>query len=216
MVLLTGEDGDLRVMLTRRTERLNGHRGQMSFPGGRRDDSDRDFAHTALRETGEELGIDTAGVALLGALTPIYIPPSHFDVFPYVGYQRVLPPLMPNPDEVAAVYPVALADLFDPENRIVTEIETVAGPLTVPAYTLGGQIVWGATAVILCGAGNAPARGATRHGVTALRVRLRFVKIQQYPLISHKITCISPCDWLAFTDANAANQRRKARCSHVD
>ncbi len=150
LVLLTGEDGDLRVMLTRRTERLNGHRGQMSFPGGRRDDSDRDFAHTALRETGEELGIDTAGVALLGALTPIYIPPSHFDVFPYVGYQRVLPPLMPNPDEVAAVYPVALADLFDPENHIVTEIETVAGPLTVPAYTLGGQIVWGATAVILC------------------------------------------------------------------
>lgn len=150
LALLTGEDGQLRVVLTRRTERLNGHRGQMSFPGGRRDDGDRDFAHTALRETGEELGIDTSGVDLLGALTPIYIPPSHFDVFPYVGYQHVLPPLMPNPEEVAAVYPVALADLFDPANRTVVEIETVAGTRVVPAYVLGGQIVWGATAVMLC------------------------------------------------------------------
>ncbi|MBK9125853.1 MAG: CoA pyrophosphatase [Chloroflexi bacterium] len=150
LALLTGEDGDLRVVLTRRTDRLNGHRGQMSFPGGRRDDGDRDFAHTALRETGEELGIDTSGVDVLGALTPIYIPPSHFDVFPYVGYQHRLPPLVPNPDEVAAVYPVALADLFDPANRIVTEIETVTGTRVVPAYVLGGQVVWGATAVMLC------------------------------------------------------------------
>ncbi len=150
LALMTGEDGQLRVVLTRRTDRLNGHRGQMSFPGGRRDAGDRDFAHTALRETGEELGIDPSGVDLLGALTPIYIPPSHFDVFPYVGYQRVLPPLMPNPAEVAAVYPVALAALFDAANRTTAQIETVGGTRAVPAYVLGGQIVWGATAVILC------------------------------------------------------------------
>jgi 8-oxo-dGTP pyrophosphatase MutT (NUDIX family) len=150
LLLLTGcGAGELGVVLTRRTDRLTGHSGQMSFPGGRRDPTDTSFEHTALRETAEELGIDTSGIAILGMLTPIYIPPSNFDVHPYVGHVPELPPLAPNPDEVAAVYTAPLRELLSPSSRTTARIETSAGPRDVPAYLLSGQIVWGATAIML-------------------------------------------------------------------
>lgn len=150
LLLLTGcGAGELGVVLMRRTDRLTGHSGQMSFPGGRRDPTDSSFEHTALRETAEELGIDTSGIAILGMLTPIYIPPSNFDVHPYVGHVPELPPLSPNPDEVAAVYTAPLRDLLDPASRTTARIETSYGPREVPAYLLSGQIVWGATAIML-------------------------------------------------------------------
>jgi 8-oxo-dGTP pyrophosphatase MutT (NUDIX family) len=150
LLLLTGcGAGELGVVLTRRTDRLTGHSGQMSFPGGRRDPTDTSFEHTALRETAEELGIDTSGIAILGMLTPIYIPPSNFDVHPFVGHVPELPPLAPNPDEVAAVYTAPLRDLLSPSSRTTARIETSVGPRDVPAYLLSGQIVWGATAIML-------------------------------------------------------------------
>lgn len=150
LLLLTGCGAyEFGVVLTRRTNRLTGHSGQMSFPGGRRDATDADFEHTALRETAEELGIDTSGITILGTLTPIYIPPSNFDVYPYVGHVPELPPLAPNPEEVAAVYIAPLRDLLDPASRTTVRIETSAGARDVPAYQLSDQIVWGATAIML-------------------------------------------------------------------
>lgn len=142
--------GALHLVLTRRTAQLNGHSGQMSFPGGRRDDSDADFWETALRETREELGIDTRPVQKLGALSPLYIPPSHFDVYPWVGYLPCLPDLAPNPDEVAAVHLAPLDVLLTPDCKHETDITLPGGTLRrVPAYLLCGQVVWGATAAML-------------------------------------------------------------------
>ncbi len=140
----------LQVALTRRTERLNGHSGQMSFPGGRRDPDDPDFWHTALRETREELGIDTDGIQQLGALTPLYIPPSHYDVYPWVGFLPALPALAPNPHEVAEVYLAPLAALLADDCKCTAQLTLPNGQTrAVPAYRLCGQEVWGATAIML-------------------------------------------------------------------
>lgn len=150
LALLTGEPDDLHVVLTRRTDKLNGHSGQMSFPGGRRDDGDADFWETALRETTEELGIPNDDIEYLGSLHNLYIPPSNFDVYPFVGYLRTLPPLNPSRDEVAAVYLAPVSALLDPQTRTVAQIEIKGGLHDVPAYVLCDQIVWGATAIMLC------------------------------------------------------------------
>jgi len=145
-----GQNPELHIILTRRTDQLNGHSGQMSFPGGRRDPDDADFWQTALRETREELGIDTIGVECLGSLTSLYIPPSHFDVYPWAGYLRVVPSLNPNPYEVASVHFAPVSALFDPANKHELDLPMFTGQTRrVPAYLLCGQVVWGATAIML-------------------------------------------------------------------
>ncbi len=143
-------ESGLHLILTRRTDQLNGHSGQMSFPGGRRDPQDADFWQTALRETREELGIETGSVACLGNLTPLYIPPSNFDVYPWVGYIPTLPSLNPNPQEVAAVHFAPVSALFDPASKQEVELPMFTGQnRRVPAYVLCDQVVWGATAIML-------------------------------------------------------------------
>lgn len=145
-------DADLHIVLTRRTAALNGHSGQMSFPGGRHDPDDADFWHTALRETREELGIDTTEVQRLGHLTPLYIPPSHFDVYPWAGYLPRFPAFNPNPQEVASIHLAPVSALLNPDSKIETDIALPDGNglRRVPAYLLCGQVVWGATAIMLC------------------------------------------------------------------
>ena len=141
---------ELHLILTRRTDQLNGHSGQMSFPGGRRDPDDADFWQTALRETREELGIDTTDVECLGSLTQLYIPPSHFDVSPWVGYLPMQPTLIPNPYEVASVHFAPVSALLEPTNKQTADLPMFTGQMRqVPAYMLCGQIVWGATAIML-------------------------------------------------------------------
>jgi 8-oxo-dGTP pyrophosphatase MutT (NUDIX family) len=77
LALAYPEPDDLRLFLTRRTERLRGHSGQISFPGGSRDPEDVSLTATALRETCEELGICNETLTILGTLSPVYIPPTH-------------------------------------------------------------------------------------------------------------------------------------------
>lgn len=149
LVLLYPHEGDLHIMLTRRTETLRGHSGQISFPGGRRDPEDRNFVDTALRETHEELGIAPSLVTVLGTLATIYIPPSDFEVFPSVGVIEHPPVITPNPDEVAEVFSLALPDLLD-DRTIHEETREFSGvPVQVPYFLVNGHKVWGATAIML-------------------------------------------------------------------
>jgi 8-oxo-dGTP pyrophosphatase MutT (NUDIX family) len=151
-LLFLHDDGQLHLVLTRRTESLRGHSGQISFPGGRRDDDDPDFAATALRETCEELGL-CDDIEIVGSLTQIYIPPSNFNVYPFVGYRESTPYFRPNEDEVAEVFTVPLSALLDEaykseELRVFQyKGETIA--MRVPYYALCGHKVWGATAIML-------------------------------------------------------------------
>ncbi|HUN08322.1 MAG TPA: CoA pyrophosphatase [Aggregatilineales bacterium] len=139
---------DLAVILTRRPETLRNHSGQISFPGGRHDETDESFTATALRETCEELGLCDP-VDIVGMLSTIYIPPSNFEVHPSVGYLPSLPIFQPNPDEVAEVITAPLRWLLEDERKRVDPWEFPGGRMMIPHYLFGDHIVWGATAVML-------------------------------------------------------------------
>lgn len=138
----------LSVLLTRRTEQLRDHPGQVSFPGGRVEPGDAGPLATALREAGEELGIEARRVALAGYLPPQAVV-TGFVVTPVVGFLPAGLPLHPDADEVAEAFEVPLDFILDPANletstRIVRGVE-----LPVYAYRYAEQYIWGATAQML-------------------------------------------------------------------
>ena len=149
LVLLYPENNELCFVLTRRTDTLRGHSGQISFPGGRRDPDDRTFVDTALRETCEELGLCDPNIIVLGELTPIYIPPSDFEVFAIVAALDYPPSFEPNPDEVAEVFAVPLSALVDDAFKRVEQWPFNGVQVDVPYYAFNGHKVWGATAIML-------------------------------------------------------------------
>ncbi|NJM41551.1 MAG: CoA pyrophosphatase [Anaerolineae bacterium] len=152
LLLLYPREGVLHFVLTRRTERLGNHSGQISFPGGRREPEDADLTATALREAREELGIGLETIDVLGHLTPLYVPPSHFLISPTVAHTLYTPSFHPHPDEVAEVIEAPLSALFD-EAAKGSELRHLlsqngAQQLT-PHYRIAGHHVWGATAMVL-------------------------------------------------------------------
>jgi 8-oxo-dGTP pyrophosphatase MutT (NUDIX family) len=149
VLLHPGANEALHLVLTRRTDHLRGHSGQVSFPGGRRDPADPSLVHTAQRETYEELGVADPAMQILGSLNPLYIPPSDFEVFPVVAALDYAPVFTPNPDEVAEVFSVPLTALLDDAYKRVERWPLQIGPVRVPYYAFNGHKVWGATAMML-------------------------------------------------------------------
>ncbi|MBL8163647.1 MAG: CoA pyrophosphatase [Anaerolineae bacterium] len=149
LVLIYAEADGLHVILTRRTEHLGKHSGQISFPGGRRDPHDASLTATALRETCEELGICDEPVQVIGALTPLYIPPSNYEVFPTVATLPARPLMTPNPEEVAEVFSLPLDHLLDARIKMQEDWDFHGVRVPIPFYAVQGHKVWGATAVML-------------------------------------------------------------------
>jgi len=138
----------LYVLLTKRTERLYHHRAQVSFPGGRQE-AQEILETTAIREASEELGISLDASCILGRLTPLYIPPSNYCVFPFVAFLDERPDFRPSSAEVAEIIEVPLDHLLDKDN-IRREIWTIRGiEIDVPFYEYGEHKIWGATAMIM-------------------------------------------------------------------
>jgi 8-oxo-dGTP pyrophosphatase MutT (NUDIX family) len=137
-----------RLVLTRRTEHLSRHPGEISFPGGLVHEEDADLAATALRETQEELGLPPEEVEVLGALVPVHTFVSSILIVPFVGLVAGDPVFAPSEAEIAQV-------LAYPLDELATAETTVEWPRDGHvyrgfAYPMGdGNTIWGATAGIL-------------------------------------------------------------------
>jgi 8-oxo-dGTP pyrophosphatase MutT (NUDIX family) len=148
LLLLYPWAGRLSLVLTRRTSTVENHQGQISLPGGSQEPGET-LAETALRETGEELGIAVARDTLLGRLASLYIPPSDFEIHPFVAYCPARPALKPAPAEVAELLEVPLNLLLDPAVHRDEEWTLRGLQVQVPFYLIEGHKVWGATAMVL-------------------------------------------------------------------
>lgn len=138
------------TLLTRRQVYPGAHSGQISLPGGKQETTDNSLIHTALRESEEEVGIAQSAVTILGALTPLYIPPSNFVVYPYVGWLPEAAPFAADPTEVAEMLYTPLRAFVPPTTRVGQNIITGKGQqFEAQGYRIDEHFVWGATAMIL-------------------------------------------------------------------
>ena len=148
VLLYPDSAGAVRFVLTVRHADLRDHAGQVSLPGGRLEPGETPET-AARREAFEEVGVDPDAVAVLGRLTPLYIPPSRFSVWPVVASVDERPPFVTQEAEVAALVEVPVAALLDPGRRQRRTRDAPLGRFDVPYFDLGGHEVWGATAMML-------------------------------------------------------------------
>ena len=136
------------VLFTRRADHLHDHPGQVSFPGGRLDDTDRGPIDTALRETAEEIGLERGYVGLAGLLDG-YETVTGYLVTPVVGFVRPGFTLTPDPFEVADVFEVPLAFLLNESSRRIGSHVHDGRRRRYYAFEYAGHRIWGATAGML-------------------------------------------------------------------
>lgn len=148
LVGLVERAGETRVILTRRTEALAHHPGQVAFPGGRRDPRDAGLLQTALREAREEISLRFEHVRPLGYIDPL---PTFtgFLVLPVVARVASEHVSHPEPGEVAEVFEVPLAFLMDPRNLQIEHAQLAGRRRQTWRFDFGGQRIWGATAAML-------------------------------------------------------------------
>ncbi len=148
MVLLYPKDGEYCVLLNKRSEQVEHHKGEISFPGGARDPEDRDFLATALREVEEEMGIHPAHVSLLGQMDDV-VTRSRFGVRVFAGAIPYPYPFRPSAGEIAEVLEVPISLLCSPASlRHETRWADGQG-VTACSYAYNHHLVFGATAKIL-------------------------------------------------------------------
>ena len=141
-------DGEETILFTRRTDHLEHHSGEISFPGGARQAEDASLAATALRETEEEMGIACGDVKLLGRLDDFYSVHG-YHVVPYVGTFAWPYPFRVNAEEIAEVIEVPVARLRDPAIFHTEDWEHRGRIHPVHFYLIDGHQIWGLTAAIL-------------------------------------------------------------------
>lgn len=144
LILMFDRGGETRFLLTKRTDHLEHHPGQISLPGGGVEPEDDSIAHTALRETREEVGVPEDAITLVARLDEVFTQVSGFLVTPFVGVAEG--PVIVAPDllEIAHVFDPTIAELLAADAEL-PDRPTIA----TLRYPLGGEDVWGATARIL-------------------------------------------------------------------
>ena len=142
------KDGGPHLLFTKRTDTVEHHKGQISFPGGMFDPADADLQETALRETWEEMGIRTEDIAILGR-TDNFLTNTHFLVTPYVGYFPYPYPYNINPDEIAHTIEVPLEVLLKPDIFEMRRWERDGVVWNIHYYHYLDEMIWGVTGFLL-------------------------------------------------------------------
>jgi len=154
ILLVPTDDGVIFPLIKRSSKNPNDkHAGQISLPGGKKDQDDRDIIHTALRELEEEIGIPIDQVDVVGALSSLKVPVSGFIIHPFVGIYlpKEAPKYTRQISEVDEIVEVGISDLLDQRNVLLKNIPMASGMVIndVPYFQLSSKVVWGATAMIL-------------------------------------------------------------------
>ena len=134
------------LVFTERRHDLRRHAGEISFPGGRRDEGES-YLETALREAEEEIGLDRSGVDVIGALPPIGTFVTNYKVHPIVGTIDADLDFSPNPGEVETVLAFELDELR--KGFAMRRLVRRGVPIRTPTYIVAEHLIWGATARIL-------------------------------------------------------------------
>ena len=148
LIPLICKDGEWHIVVTQRTQNVEHHKGQISFPGGACEPQDKDLLATALRETQEEIGVPPEAVEVLGTLDD-FSTITHFVVTPFVGILPYPFAYKPSDHEVEAIIEVPLSFLLDPAHLRVEQREHKGQSLEVLFWEFGAYTIWGATARIL-------------------------------------------------------------------
>ncbi len=149
LILFYPVEDEIFMVLIKRPSYDGVHGGQVSFPGGKVEQMDTDSANTALRETEEEVGVRSSDIKIFGQLSNIYIPPSNFFVYPYLGFVKEKPIFFPDNKEVEYIIETPVNILMDQTIKSTIKINRNDINFEAPCYIINKHRVWGATAIIL-------------------------------------------------------------------
>jgi len=148
MLFYPDSNNETRLVLMLRNKYKGVHSNQISLPGGKVDRLDKSLKDTALRETHEEIGLHKDDIDIVGDLSSVYIPPSNFNVYPFIGYINTTPIFHPDPKEVSLILKPKLDYVLNMD--IVDSLVEVNGSTQkVPSYIINNHILWGATAIMV-------------------------------------------------------------------
>jgi len=148
LILLYPIKDKWHFFLTKRTNNVEHHKGQISLPGGMLEKGES-HKEAAIRETFEELGVQSDDINIIGPLTPLYIPISNFKIFPFVGWINSTPDLKIQSKEVSKVFSPSILSLMDPQTKKIKDSILLGQKVKIPFFNLKNEVVWGATSMII-------------------------------------------------------------------
>jgi len=150
LLLFSFKENDFYLTFIKRQKYEGVHSGQIAFPGGKFEKSDKNLINTSLRETEEEIGINTEHIEIIGQLSELFIPPSNFIVSPIVGFSDRALNYKINHREVDVVFEVSISEIINSKPSYHVDFITINNKVVkAPCYIFGQYKVWGATSMIL-------------------------------------------------------------------
>ena len=136
-------------LMVRTTNERDRHSGQISLPGGKKEDSDENFEQTAQRETSEEMGIDIHYNRIIREMSPIYIPPSNFYVKAFISYTKKNSEFTLQKSEAVELIEFPVSTLLSLSDQPEMLVLPTSNGVEVPVINFNNYIIWGATSMIL-------------------------------------------------------------------